>query len=183
MIDLQISFLLLALSAHMLTPLYLSRYLVLSRIFLLLYVDDITVTGNSEVLIEEVKAALQVEFDMKDLGHLHYFLGLEIQYLPTGLFVYQHKYAKDLIHKAGLDTCNSHMTPTRSGLKLYTDIGDSLSSSDAAHFRSLVGCLQYLTFTRPDIAFSVNVLCQFLQKPSEVHYNAAKRILHYLKGT
>lgn len=95
-------------------------------------IDDIIIIGNSEPLIEEVKAALQVEFDMKDLGQLHYFLGLEIQYLKSGLFVSQHKYAKDLIHKAGLDTCNSHMTPTRSGLKLYNEDGESLSPSYAA---------------------------------------------------
>ncbi|KAK9947389.1 hypothetical protein M0R45_003016 [Rubus argutus] len=154
-----------------------------SRVFLLLYVDDIIITGNCEFLITEVKAALQTEFDMKDLGQLHYFLGLEIKYLQHGLFVSQHKYAKDLVHKAGLDACNTHLTPCQSGLKLYTEGGDPLSASDAIQFRSLVGCLQYLTFTRPDIAFSVNTVCQFLHNPTTHHYNAAKRILRYVKGT
>jgi hypothetical protein len=120
---------------------------------------------------------------MKDLGPLHYFLGLEIKYLPTGLFVSQHKYAKDLVHKASLDACNTHLTPFQSGLKLYTEGGDPLSASDAVQFRSLVGCLQYLTFTRPDIAFSVNAVCQFMHNPTTDHYNAAKRILRYIKGT
>ncbi|XP_024162356.1 uncharacterized mitochondrial protein AtMg00810-like [Rosa chinensis] len=130
-----------------------------------------------------IKTSLQHEFDMKDLGPLHYFLGLEIKYLSHGLFVSQHKYATDLIHKAGLDTCHSHITPCQSGLKLLRDSGTSLSPSDAAQFRSLVGCLQYLTFTRPDIAYSVNSVCQFLHCPTDHHFQAALRILKYVKGT
>lgn len=154
-----------------------------SRVFLLLYVDDIIITGDSEALIAEVKAALLTEFDMKDLGELHFFLGLQIQYLQNGLFVSQHKYATDLIHKAGLESCNSHVTPCQSGLKLYTDEGTPLCPTDASHFRSLVGCLQYLTFTRPDIAYAVNSVCQFLHNPTDVHLNAVKRILRYVNGT
>lgn len=112
-----------------------------SRVYLLLYVDDIILTGDSEALITEVKQSLQTEFDMKDLGRLHYFLGLEIQYLTTGLFVSQHKYANDLVHKVGLDECNSHLTPSQSGLKLYAADDDPLPTSEVTQFRSLVGCL------------------------------------------
>lgn len=154
-----------------------------SRVFLLLYVDDIIITGDSEALIAEVKMALQAEFDMKDLGDLNFFLELEIKYLRNGLFLSQHKYATDLVHKAGLDSCNSHMTPCQSGLKLYEDGGTPLSSTNASHFRSLVGCLQYLTFTRPDIAYAVNSVCQFLHNPTDIHLHAVKRIVKYIKGT
>lgn len=154
-----------------------------SRVYLLLYVDDIILTGDSEVLITKVKQAIQTEFDIKDLRRLHYFLGLEIQYLSTGLFVSQHKYATDLVHKAGLDECNSHLTPSQSGLKLYVAEYDPLPTSEVTQFRSLVGCLQYLTFTRKDIAYSVNAVCQFLHSPTVLHLNAAKRILRYIKGT
>ncbi|XP_024164445.1 uncharacterized mitochondrial protein AtMg00810-like [Rosa chinensis] len=120
---------------------------------------------------------------MKDLGDLHYFLGLEIKYVKNGLFVSQYKYAKDLLHKAGLDDCHTHLTPCQSGVKLLKDVGTPLSSHDIALFRSLVGCLQYLTFTRLDIAYSVNSICQFLQAPTEDHLHAAKRVLRYIKGT
>jgi hypothetical protein len=154
-----------------------------SHVYLLLYVDDIIITGDSEDLITEVKHALQTEFDMKDLGPLHYFLGLEIKYLENGLFLSQHKYAKDLLHKSGMDDCNTHLTPSQAGFKLLIDAGTPLSASDTVYFRSLVGCLQYLTFTRPDIAYSVNTVCQFLHSPTDVHLNAAKRILRYIKGT
>lgn len=116
-----------------------------SHVYLLLYVDDIIITGDSEDLITEVKQALQAEFDMKDLGPLHYFLGLEIKYLKDGLFLSQHKYAQDLLHKSGMDDCNIHLTPSRAGMKLLLDDGTPLSPTDTAYFRSLVGCLQYLT--------------------------------------
>jgi hypothetical protein len=154
-----------------------------SKVYLLLYVDDIIITGDDEALITQVKSALQSEFDMKDLGKLHFFLGLEIKYVYNGLFVSQHKYAKELLHKAGLDDCHTHLTPCQSGVKLFKDTGKPLSTSDTAYFRSLVGCLQYLTFTRPDIAYSVNSVCQFLHSPTEDHLIAAKRILRYVKGS
>lgn len=113
-----------------------------SRVYLLLYVDDIILTEDFEDLIIEVhvKLALQSEFDMKDLGDLHFFLGLEIKYLRDGLFLSQHKYATDLVRKVGLDSYNTHLTPYQSGLKLYTDGGTPLSSADVTLFRSLVGC-------------------------------------------
>lgn len=145
--------------------------------------DDIIITGNNEEHISNVKAALQTQFDMKDLGDLHFFLGLEIKYCSNGIFVSQHKYAKDLLYKSGMGSCHTQVTPCQVGHKLLKDSGSPLSSSDATYFRSLVGCLQYLTFTRPDIAYSVNSICQFLQSPTEDHLIAAKRILRYVKGT
>lgn len=153
-----------------------------SRVFLLLYVSDIIIIGDCEDLIAELKTALQTEFYMKDLGELH-FLGLEIKYLQNGLFLSQHKYATDLAHKAGLDACNTDLTLCKFGLKLYADCGTPLSSFDITLFRSLVGCLQYPTFTRLDITFSVNVVCQFLHNPIDIHLQFVKRILIYVKGT
>lgn len=69
---------------------------------LLLYVDDIILTGNSLSFIFEVILALTQEFDMKDLGNLHYFLGLQITYKNTGLFVSQTKYIQDLLAKVDM---------------------------------------------------------------------------------
>ncbi|XP_024196430.1 uncharacterized mitochondrial protein AtMg00810-like [Rosa chinensis] len=154
-----------------------------SKVFLLLYVDDIIITGTCEHLISAVKLALQEEFDMKDLSHLHYFLGIEITYLQNGLFVSQHKYAQDLLHKSGLADCHTHCTPCKSGLKLLKTAGSPLQSHDVLQFRSIVGCLQYLTFTRPDIAFAVNSVCQFLHCPTDEYLIAARRILRYVKST
>ncbi|KAM7472186.1 hypothetical protein LguiA_010369 [Lonicera macranthoides] len=153
-----------------------------SWVYLLLYVDDIILSGSSESAIQSVKDALQQQFDMKDLGKLHYFLGSEINYTPLGLLINQQKYAKEVIHKHGMEDCNSAITPCQSGLKLLKE-GVLLSDTEVSNFRSLVGCLQYLTFTRPDIAFAVNSVCQFMHQPTDQHYNAAKRILRYIQGT
>lgn len=121
---------------------------------------------------------------MKDLSDLHFFLGLEIKYLKHGgLFVSQYKYATNLLHKASPDECHTYITPCQFGVKLFTDSGTPLSSADTSLFQSLVGCLQYLTFTKLDIAYVVNYVCQFLHCPTTDHLLAAKRILRYLKGT
>ncbi|GAB2288443.1 hypothetical protein Dimus_037998 [Dionaea muscipula] len=155
-----------------------------SMVYLLLYVDDIIITGTCEESIAMVKLHLQCEFEMTDLGNLHYFLGLEIKYLPTGgIFLCQSKYARDLIHKAGMTDCNTHLTPSQVGVKLLKDGESYLDEDGVSYFRSLVGCLQYLTFTRPDISYSVNSVCQFLQHPTQQHLVAAKRILKYVQGT
>jgi hypothetical protein len=118
---------------------------------------------------------------MTDLGLLHYFLGLQITYLPDGLFISQSKYAKDIIDKAGMSDCNPSITPCVPYSKLLKHEGDPFT--DVKTYRSLVGCLQYLTFTRPDIAYSVNTVCQFMQAPTDLHFLAVKRILRYIKGT
>lgn len=107
---------------------------------------------------------------MKDLGELHLFLRLEIKFLSKGMFVSQHKYTKDLMLKSGLADCQTHTTPCKSGLKLVRDSCSPLQPHDASTCRSLVGCLQYLTFTRPDIAFAVNSVCQFLHSPTRAFY-------------
>lgn len=143
----------------------------------------IIIIEDCEDLITEVKHTLQTEFDMKDLGPLHYFLGLEIKYLKNSMFLSQHKYAEVLLHKSGMDDCNTHLTPSQASFKLLIDAGTHISASDTAYFRSLVGYLQYLTFTRPDIAYSVNIVCQFLHSPTYVHLNTTKWILRYIKGT
>ncbi|XP_050144052.1 uncharacterized mitochondrial protein AtMg00810-like [Malus sylvestris] len=152
-----------------------------SIVVLLLYVDDIILTGDSDEGVHSVIQQLTTEFDMKDLGLLQYFLGLEIEYHSQGLFVHQSKYVKDLLHKTAMSDCKSCVTPSYPNHKLLKH--SSPPYKDPTTYRSIVGALQYLTFTRPDIAYSVNQVCQFMQAPLESHFVAVKRILRYLKGT
>lgn len=181
--DLPPSFHLWDLKALIQIPHYLSKQLSLPWfICCMLYVDDIILTGNDETEISVVKLALQLEFEMKDLGLLHYFLGLQIEYLPSGgVFISQSKYAAGVIIKAGMLGKKSCSTPCLPYAKLVKDDGPLFE--DVTHYRSIVGCLQYLTFSRPDIAYSVNTVCQFMQAPTETHYASVKRILKYLIGT
>ncbi|XP_016648204.1 PREDICTED: uncharacterized mitochondrial protein AtMg00810-like [Prunus mume] len=134
---------------------------------------------------EEIEAlhaqAFTQEFDMKDLGQLNYFLRLQISYQSTSLFVSQTKYIKELLDKVDLQDSKPCTTPCLPYHRLLKD--DGKPYSHPTQYRSIVGALQYLTFTRLDIAFSVNQACQFMHNPMESHVVAVKRILRYLKGT
>jgi hypothetical protein len=150
-------------------------------IFMLVYVDDIIVTSSSMQAVDAVLADLCMDFAPKDLGSLHYFLGIEVNTLPTGISLSQEKYISDVLRRVGMGECKAVTTPLSTSEKLSISEGDLLSDSDATKYRSMVGALQYVTITRPDISFSVNKVCQFLHAP--MHLTAVKRIFRYLKHT
>lgn len=114
------------------------------------------------------------------MGSLHYFLGIEIVKHSTGLVLTQAKYATDLLHKAGMEVCTPCASPV--SLKTY-DPSPDLPFANPELYRTLVGSLQYLTITRPDLAYAMNVVCQHMHSPLDSHFTAVKRILRYIKGT
>ena len=150
-------------------------------VVLLLYVDDAILTESSSQLIFQVIKELTTEFEMKDLGNLYYFLGSQISHTDEGLFVSQSKYINELVDKMDLQDCKPCATPCLPYHILLKNDGKPYHSPD--QYRSVVGALQYLTFTRSDIAFYVNQACQFMHNPIESHVIAVKRILRYLNGT
>ncbi|KAM1184698.1 hypothetical protein COP2_014417 [Malus domestica] len=147
---------------------------------LLLYVNDVILTGNNPQLISVVIKDLTAKLDRKDLGQLNYFLGLQISYKQECLFVSQAKYISELIDKVDLQECKPCPTPCLPYHRLLKDDGKPYHSLE--QYRSIVDALQYLTFTRPDIAFAINQTCQFMHNLMESHVAAVKRILRYLKG-
>ena len=149
-------------------------------IYLLLYVDDIILTGNTSALINRFISQLHSEFAVKDLGPLNYFLGLEASPTPDGLFLSQVKYATDVLARAQLLDSKPVTTPMIVSQRLSSE---GTPFADPTLYRSLVGALQYLTITRPDLAHSVNSVSQFLHAPTDVHFQVVKRILRYVKGT
>ncbi|XP_051229106.1 uncharacterized mitochondrial protein AtMg00810-like [Lolium perenne] len=125
---------------------------------------------------------LSSEFSVKHLGVLHYFLGIEVSSPSSGsLLLRQRKYALDLLARVGMLKCTPVTTPMASSERLCSVDGDPLSSEDATHYRSIVGGLQYLTVTRPDLSFVVNKVCQYLHEPRTPHLSAVKRILRYVR--
>ena len=149
--------------------------------YLLLYVDDIVLTASSENLKCDIITMLKSEFSMSDLGKLSYFLGISVSHNPKTMFLSQSKYAQEIIHRAKMDNCKPVSTPVDTKSKLGALDGELMS--DPSLYRSLAGALQYLTFTRPDIAYAVQQVCLFTHAPRVPHFNALKRIVRYIKGT
>ena len=150
-------------------------------IFMLIYVDDIIVTSSSPEAITTLLRDLKKEFALKDLGDLHYFLGIGVTKCNDGIILSQEKYAQDILARVGMTKCKPSSTPLSSSEKLSCYEGEALSTEDSTRYRSIVGALQYLTLTRPDISFAVNKVCQFLHAPTTTHWTTVKRILKYVK--
>lgn len=148
---------------------------------ILIYVDDIIISRNSDSEIQSLQKLLSTYFNMKDLGCLRYFLGIEVDRSSAGFFLSQKKYTIDLIKEFGMFYFKPVQLPMDPTQKLTADKGDVLL--DPAPFQKLVGKLIYLTVTRPDVSFSVQLLSQFMHRPTTVHMQAGKRLLRYLLGT
>jgi len=149
--------------------------------FVLVYVDDIIVASSTEQATSALLRDLKEQFALKDLGELHYFLGIEVHKTSGGILLTQEKYASDLLKRVSMANCKPVNTPLSTSEKLSLYEGTPLGAQDTTRYRSIVGALQYLTLTRPDISFAVNKVCQFLHAPTTVHWEAVKRILRYIK--
>jgi histone deacetylase 1/2 len=151
--------------------------------YILVYVDDIILVSSSVTAADRLVSSLRTAFAVKDLGKLHYLLGLEVTHDDTGLSMTQQKYSEDLLRRAGMLQCKPASTPMSVTDPLTSDDGTLLSAEDATEYRSVVGGLQYLTLTRPDISYAVNRVCQYLHSPRDTHWTAVKRILRYVRHT
>jgi histone deacetylase 1/2 len=150
--------------------------------YVLIYVDDILITNSAPQAIQDLIHKLNIHFALKQLSELDYFLGIEVHHLFTGaLLLNQAKYIRDLLCKAKRENSNPIGSPMVSTFRLSKYGTDTIS--DPTLYRSIVGTLQYVTLTCPDIAFSVNKVCRFMARPLETHWKAVKRILRYLNGT
>ena len=147
---------------------------------LIVYVDDIILTGNDLKEMETLKMKLATEFEVKDLGEMRYFLGMEIARSKKGISVSQRKYILDLLQDTGMSACKPADTPIDPNLKLG-NIKEGVPVN-TQQYQRLVGRLIYLSHTRPDIAFAVSMISQFMHCPFEEHLEAANRILRYLKS-
>ena len=153
------------------------------QIYMLVYVDDIVIAGSTPAAVDRLVRSLSDSFPIKDLGPLQYFLGLEASYNSGGMTLTQRKYALDLLHRVSMENCRPTSTPLSATEHLAREVGTPLGVEDATRYRSIVGGLQYLTLTRPDLSFAVNKVCQYLSQPTNEHWEAVKRILRYVKGT
>ncbi|KAF5462671.1 hypothetical protein F2P56_018659 [Juglans regia] len=151
------------------------------RLFVLIYVDDIIITGSHASSVESFICTLDDDFSLKDLGELNYFLGVETTKVSDGLFLSQRRYIFNLLERTKMSEAKPVSLPMSTSTSLSKF--DSTTFDDPHLYRSTVGTLQYLSLTRPDISFTINKVCQFMHHPSISHWAVAKRILCYLKNT
>jgi len=147
---------------------------------LAVYVDDIIITGDDEREIIRLKENLSKEFEVKDLGQLRYFLGIEIARNPKGIILSQRKYVLDLLSETGVLGCRPVSTPIDSNHKLCAESGYPVNKE---RYQRLVGRLIYLCHTRPDISYAVSVVSRYMHDPRSGHLDAVYRILRYLKSS
>jgi hypothetical protein len=143
---------------------------VSDMVYLLLYVDDIVITASSTTLLQQTISAHRQEFTMKDLRPLHHFLGVSVQHQADGLFPTQRQFALDILERAGMVDCKPVLMLVDTQAKASVEPGPPVA--DLTHFRSLASALQYLTFTRPDIAYAVQQICLHMHDPWEPHLTA-----------
>ena len=151
-------------------------------VVILVYVDDIIITGCDKEGISSTKTFLKAAFDIKDLGELKYFLGIEMCRSKEGLFMSQRKYTLDILKEAGDLGGRQAKTPLEEGYKVLREGEyEDTPFEDVKQYRRMVGKLIYLTITRPDVCFAVNQVSQHMQTPKVHHWNMVERILRYLR--
>lgn len=144
-------------------------------------VDDLIISGNTTALIQSFKDYLSQCFHMKDLRISKYFLGIKLARSPTGIYLCQQKYVLDILKDTGLLAAKPVTFPIEQNHRLALDKSDYMREVPA--YKRLVGRLIYLSNTRPDLSYAIHILSQFMHKPRSAHWEAALRVLHYLKGT
>lgn len=150
-------------------------------LILVFYVDDVFVIGEDH-LIHRCKE-LTSKFEMKDLGLMHFFLGLEVWQRPNEIILSQGKYTIDILKRFGMLDCKSMPTSMETNLKKLREAAASSDLVDPTMYMQLIGSLMYLVNTRLDICYAVSALSQFMSKSRQIHLVAAKHILRYLRGT
>lgn len=146
------------------------------------YVDDLIIMTTTVEEMQRIKASLSKNFKMKDLGSLHYCLGISVEQHEDGIKLSQKQYIEKLLERYGLQDANPVSTPMDLNVKLVAN--DGSNPVEVAKYQSVVGSLLYAAVaTRPDISQAVGVLSRFNSAPTQTHLTAAKRVLRYLKGT
>ncbi len=150
-------------------------------VVIIIHVDDLIITGDSDVYIFDLKKLLKQKFEMKDLGELRYFLGIEVIQSPKGIWLLQRQYALNKLSEYGMTGCKPISIPLEQNVKLNADEGNLVE--DITMYKRIVGSLIYMTITRPDLSYVVEVVSQFMQTPRKPHLDAVRHILRYIKHT
>jgi len=141
-------------------------------VVIVIYVDDLIITGDNDANIFDLKKFLKQKFEMKDLGELHYFFTIEVIQSLKGIWLLQRQYALNKLFEYGMTCCKPISIPLKQNVKLNADEGDFVE--DTTMYRRIVGSLIYMTITRPNLSYEVGVVNQFMQTPRKPHLDAMR---------
>ncbi|KAD5317971.1 hypothetical protein E3N88_17917 [Mikania micrantha] len=144
------------------------------------YMDDLIVTGSNLNNTEKFKRKMAECFEMSNLGLLSYYLGIEVSQTDHGISLKQAGYATKILKTSNMWDCNPTKYPMEPGLKLEKN--DSSEMVNPTDYRRIIGCLRYLTHTRPDLSYAVGLVSRFMEAPRTTHMQAVKHLLRYVKG-
>ena len=153
-----------------------SRDIILVQV----YVDDIFFGSTKEAWCRDFEDLMKGEFQMSAMGEMTFFLGLQVQQKPDGIFINQEKFVNDILHKFDLVNVRTATTPYETP-KTKANLEDD-PAVNVHMYRSMIGSLMYLTASRPDITFAVSACSRHQVNPLTSHLNAVKKIFKYLKG-
>jgi hypothetical protein len=148
-------------------------------VVIVIYVDDLIITGDNDANIFDLKKLLKQKFEMKDLGELRYFLYIEVIQSRKGIWLLQRQYALNKLFEYGMMGCKPISIPLEQNVKLSADEGNLVE--DTTMYKCIVGSLIYMTIIRLNLSYVVGVVSQFMQTPRKLHLDAVKRILRYIK--
>ena len=158
----------------------------ITKIIVAIWVDDIIIAGKTTEDINELKDQLNKAFEMKDLGELKYFLGMQVyrDRMKRQIHINQSGYIKTILERFNLLDCNPVSTPIATGTQLRKSTQDDNIIDDPREYQSITGSQMYaMLCTRPDTAYAISQLSQYNNAPNKTHYAVVKRVLRYLKGT
>jgi hypothetical protein len=171
---------------HSLYVLQTCHYIVI----VIIYVDDLIILASNVDVINELKASLESEFEMSDLGELHFFLGVHFERdrKTRTITMHQRSYIETILERFGMADCKPIATPLDAKTSLVKlseeEYEEHSHEMKDIPYQEAVGSLMYaMVATRPDLAFAVSVVSRFMSKPGPMHWMAVKRIMRYLKGT
>ncbi|GJS79356.1 retrovirus-related pol polyprotein from transposon TNT 1-94 [Tanacetum coccineum] len=145
------------------------------------YVDDIIFGSTHPRYTQLFSDLMKSRFEMSMMGEMTFFLGLQVNQSPRGIFINQSNYVLEILKKYGMETCDPVGTPME--IKDKLDLDQNGSPVDATKYRSMIGALMYLTSSRPDIVHATCLCARYQAKPTEKHLKEVKRIFRYLRGT
>jgi hypothetical protein len=147
-------------------------------VVIVIYVDDLIITGDSDEDIFDLRKLLNQKFEMKDLGELRYFLGIEVIQSSKGIWLLQRQYALNKLSEYGMTSCKFISTPLEQNVRLSADEEDLVE--DTTMYICIVGSLIYMTITRPNLSYAIGVVSQFMQTLRKPHLDVVRHIVRYI---